>query len=64
MAAATGALREMGAVEAFLWVGEENPRARRFYEREGWSHDGSSQPSSLGPLELRYTKSLRDVQPE
>jgi GNAT superfamily N-acetyltransferase len=64
MAAATGALWEMGAAEAFLWVGEENPRARRFYEREGWAHDGSSQPSSLGPLELRYTKSLREAPPE
>jgi RimJ/RimL family protein N-acetyltransferase len=22
--------------EAILWVAEENPRARRFYERYGW----------------------------
>ena len=26
--------------EAILWVAEENPRARRFYERYGWKLDG------------------------
>jgi GNAT superfamily N-acetyltransferase len=26
--------------EAVLWVAEENPRARRFYERYGWKMDG------------------------
>jgi GNAT superfamily N-acetyltransferase len=26
--------------EAVLWVAEENPRARRFYERYGWALDG------------------------
>jgi GNAT superfamily N-acetyltransferase len=26
--------------EATLWVLENNPRARRFYERAGWEHDG------------------------
>ena len=59
MDAALGALRGMGAENAFLWVGEDNPRARRFYEREGWTHDGTSKASSLGPIELRYTRSLR-----
>lgn len=27
-------------VSAILWVLEDNPRARRFYEREGWRADG------------------------
>jgi GNAT superfamily N-acetyltransferase len=58
MSAALDALRDMGATEAFLWVVEENPRARRFYERDGWTHDGTSKPSPLGPPELRYTKAL------
>jgi GNAT superfamily N-acetyltransferase len=62
--AAVAALREMGAADAFLWVGEENPRARRFYEREGWRPDGTSKPSSLGPIELRYTRSLLTERPE
>jgi GNAT superfamily N-acetyltransferase len=46
------------AGEAFLWVGERNVRARRFYEREGWAADGESRPSGLGPSELRYRRSL------
>jgi ribosomal protein S18 acetylase RimI-like enzyme len=27
--------------EAILWVAEENPRARRFYERYGWAAEGT-----------------------
>lgn len=46
------------AREARLWVGEENARARRFYEREGWVADGTSRDSPLGPVELRYRRSL------
>lgn len=53
MDAALGAVRG-DAREAFLWVVEENVRARRFYEREGWSADGETRPSALGPTELRY----------
>jgi GNAT superfamily N-acetyltransferase len=56
--AASAGLRKAGAREAFLWVGEENPRARRFYEREGWTHDGTSRASELGPTELRYRLTL------
>ena len=35
--AALGALKEDGYPEAGLWVLEENARARRFYERRGWT---------------------------
>jgi GNAT superfamily N-acetyltransferase len=42
------------ADEAILWVGEANGRARRFYEREGWTPDGERRASSLGPPEIRY----------
>lgn len=56
--AAVDGLRRAGAQEAFLWVGEANPRARRFYEREGWAPDGTSQASSLGPTERRYRRPL------
>jgi GNAT superfamily N-acetyltransferase len=48
----------VGAQDAFLWVGEANARARRFYEREGWTPDGESRTSQLGPLELRYRRPL------
>ena len=46
------------ASEAILWVGEANARARRFYEREGWSADGETRESPLGPRELRYRKTF------
>ncbi|HSL09750.1 MAG TPA: GNAT family N-acetyltransferase [Actinomycetota bacterium] len=35
-------LRETGFVRATLWVLETNERARRFYERCGWSWDGTT----------------------
>ena len=47
-----------GAPEAVLWVGSDNDRARRFYEREGWVADGESRLSSLGHPELRYRRRL------
>jgi GNAT superfamily N-acetyltransferase len=47
-----------GAQEALLWVGEDNLRARRFYEREGWAADGGTRTSPLGPVELRYRRPL------
>ncbi len=40
-----------------LWVLEENPRARRFYDRRGWGPDGERRPANFPPWppELRYT---------
>jgi ribosomal protein S18 acetylase RimI-like enzyme len=38
--AAVDELCAQGYDEAVLWVLADNPRARRFYEREGWSLDG------------------------
>jgi GNAT superfamily N-acetyltransferase len=58
MDAALEGLRLAGAEEAFLWVVEANPRARRFYEREGWSYDGTQRATPLGPAELRYRLTL------
>ena len=46
------------ATDAYLWVVEANARARRFYEREGWSTEGESRQSPLGPTELRYRLAL------
>jgi len=34
-------LRQDGFRTAILWVLSDNPRARRFYEREGWVADGA-----------------------
>jgi GNAT superfamily N-acetyltransferase len=58
MGAALDAIRSDGAVEATLWVGEANARARRFYEREGWEPTGETRASQLGPAELQYRRQL------
>jgi ribosomal protein S18 acetylase RimI-like enzyme len=41
MDAALAALREDRYGDAILWVLEDNPRTRRFYERSGWTVDGA-----------------------
>jgi GNAT superfamily N-acetyltransferase len=56
--AALDAMRERGATEAVLWVVEANGRARRFYEREGWTLNGETRASPLGPSEVCYRRSL------
>jgi GNAT superfamily N-acetyltransferase len=62
--AAVDAMRQMGVERLFLWVGEANRRAPRFYERKGWKHGGSARPSPFGPTELRYTRHVRALVPE
>jgi GNAT superfamily N-acetyltransferase len=42
MAEVVGRLRGEGFGEAVLWVFEDNPRTRRFYEQAGWSTDGGT----------------------
>jgi GNAT superfamily N-acetyltransferase len=54
-------LRELGHEEATLWVLAKNPRARRFYERVGWRHDGATRPIEIFGIEVpevRYRKDL------
>jgi ribosomal protein S18 acetylase RimI-like enzyme len=55
MATALEALR--GYPSATLWVLEDNPRARRFYEREGWILDGGRRDEEflgMTVTEVRY----------
>ena len=55
MATALEALR--GYSSATLWVLEDNPRARRFYEREGWIVDGGRRDEEILGMtvtEVRY----------
>ncbi len=50
-------LRVEGFPEAILWVLEDNPRTRRFYEQTGWHADGGSKDEELLSTlvrELRY----------
>jgi len=57
MVEALNRLRSEGFAEAILWVLEDNPRTRRFYELAGWHADGGSKEEEwLGTLvrEIRY----------
>jgi ribosomal protein S18 acetylase RimI-like enzyme len=61
MRAGLDAMRARSSGEAVLWVLEDNPRARRFYEREGWTVDGARKEEEwLGvPIpEVRYRITL------
>ena len=64
MRASLEALRERGFPTAILWVLEDNPRARRFYEREGWTLDDAEWGRKVEPhlgvdvAEVRYRISL------
>lgn len=61
MRATLDLLRERGFREATLWVLDDNPRARRFYEREGWRVDGATQSDTFFDIpvdEVRYRITL------
>jgi ribosomal protein S18 acetylase RimI-like enzyme len=50
---------ERGCAEIRLWVLEPNLRARAFYERFGFAHDGGRQTDREGwPVELRMRRTL------
>ncbi len=51
MAETLKALRDEGFAEAILWVLEDNPRTRHFYELAGWRADGGVKDEDL--LETR-----------
>ncbi|WP_078947712.1 GNAT family N-acetyltransferase [Streptomyces griseus] len=53
----------LGHERMYLWVLRDNARARRFYERAGFSADGAEEPFEVdGALvpEVRYVKRLAD----
>jgi GNAT superfamily N-acetyltransferase len=55
-------LRTAGFAETILWVLEDNPRTRRFYEAAGWRHDGGSKRDThlqTEVTEVRYRKRLQ-----
>lgn len=52
-------LRALGVAGAALWVLQDNSRARRFYERDGWRPDGTCRTETFGdrPVqEVRYRR--------
>lgn len=51
------ALNQIGQQRVFLWAFKDNTRARRFYEKHGFSWDGTERISEFdGALEVRYVK--------
>ena len=48
-------LRDHGYAAAYLWVLADNERARRFYERAGWTLDGS-RTETIGGIELEEVR--------
>lgn len=48
----------LGDEPAYLWVAKENPRAQRFYARNGFRHDGmeKSVPGIEGFVEIRLVR--------
>ncbi len=62
MAGALAELRAQGFERATLWVLEDNPRARRFYESAGWELDDAEKDDEFldTPVrEVRYRVTLR-----
>ena len=50
-------LAEQGYLRATLWVMESNTRARRYYERKGWTPDGATRSEAIANTlvpEMRY----------
>jgi ribosomal protein S18 acetylase RimI-like enzyme len=61
MQAGLDAMRSAGYRDAVLYVLDDNQRARRFYEREGWAPDGLTKRDEflgLEVTEVRYRRSL------
>ncbi len=59
--AARRTLEVLGHRRAELWVLDSNERARRFYEADGWRHDGEVKVEAMGGAEIveaRYTRDL------
>jgi GNAT superfamily N-acetyltransferase len=44
---------------AFLWVAEDNPRARAFYGRNGFAPDGAEETHSLAGTPVRAIRMVR-----
>lgn len=58
---AVGTLRGNGFPAALLWVLAENPRARRFYERQGWRTDGKAKREPVRGAELDHVRYRIDL---
>jgi len=61
--AATRDVAARGYKRITLWVLETNTRARRFYEKRGWTPDGTTKTETFGGVEvveMRYQRIVDD----
>lgn len=56
MAELLASLRDEGFREAMLWVLEDNPRTRRFYEQAGWRTDGVVRSETFLETQVREVR--------
>ncbi len=66
LSAALDVVTEQGHSQAHLWVLQDNPRARTFYERAGFTVDGTTKDIDLFGVtlpEVRYRRPLGEKAP-
>ncbi len=63
LAGAEAGLAGLGHVAATLWVVPGNARARRFYERQGWVHDGVDRDEQIWGITVAVTRYSRRLGP-
>lgn len=61
MAAGPDRLRADGFTRVELWVHPDSDRARRFYERGGWTSDGTVQVEEVWGVRLPELRMVRDL---
>jgi ribosomal protein S18 acetylase RimI-like enzyme len=61
MGAAQERLRQLGFTDVVLYVFRDNPRARRFYEKAGWSFTGWEGSFDLEGQEIAEVQYRRTV---
>jgi GNAT superfamily N-acetyltransferase len=56
-------LRGDGYREAILWVIEDNPRTRRYYELAGWQFDGGEKEEAVLDIPVRQVRYRISLEP-
>lgn len=64
MQAAVDGLAELGYTYVFLWVLEENMRARAFYEKFGFQNSGDYLNDNIGGKDLRELRYIYKIKSE
>ena len=60
--AAVDKLAEMGCTDILLWVLAENERAKKFYEKNGFSASGAYLDDNIGGKSLKELQYVRHVE--